>query len=586
MKRLPMLPDTPSARCLLKPARGGLAVLLLCLTACGSFQRIDDAPQKAEERYDAYRTQAAAQRAAAAGAIKKVDAPWLSTQPITPAEARNTKLPAERDCNMKLVLDAPIALAELTQMITADCRLPVRVTQDAWAALSGASLSSGASSPRRRAGNSGPLPPGGLPGGMPSGSMSFAYTTAGSDRVQPIRWLGKPLSGLLDVVTSQLGLSWSYLSGAVVIHYVDTRSFRVVLPSDLDFQSHVESGSTLSEGSTGAGGTGASGPTSSTTGDTKQKTTVSIKAQFDAEMRDAIESRLTPGLGRYALSPTSGTLTVTDTPDALARIEQYVDDVNGRMKRQAMLYVTVATVEISDADSLGINWSAVWNSVSGNYGATAVNAFSPLQGGSTAGFGILDTATGGAGKFAGTQAILSALSKQGAVSIYRQRGVTSTHRMPTPIHLTHEQQYVCGRAQTNTAQVGATESTQMCSVITGFMLDMLPDIDGNDITLQFSLEMSPPATITQVPGDDARPVFTATVDKQSFSQRTGLLSGQTLVLSDFQESTETTSKQGLGDWSAWALTGGGSRQGSRRVVVVIITPEILPPRDPAGGVNR
>lgn len=585
MKRLPMLPDTPSARCLLNPARGGLAVLLLCLTACGSFQRIDEAPKAAAKDYDTYLAQAAAQRAEASGAIKKVDAPWLSTKPITPTEERNTKLPTERDCNMRLVLDAPIPLAELAQMITTDCHLPVRVTQDAWAALSGASLSSGMAS-RRRASNSGPLPAGGLPDGMPGGPMNFAYTTAGSTLVQPIRWLGKPLSGLLDVVTSQLGLSWSYLGGAVAIHYVDTRSFRVVLPSDLDFQSHVESGSTLSEGATGAGGTGASGPTSSTTGDTKQKTTVSIKAQFDTEMRDAIESRLTPGLGRYALSPTSGTLTVTDTPDALARIEQYVDDVNGRMKRQAMLYVTVATVEISDADSLGINWSAVWNSVSGNYGATAVNAFSPLQGGSTAGFGILDTATGGAGKFAGTQAILSALSKQGTVSIYRQRGVTSTHRMPTPIHLTHEQQYVCGRAQTNTAQVGATESTQMCNVITGFMLDMLPDIDGNDITLQFSLEMSPPATITQVPGDDARPVFTATVDKQSFSQRTGLLSGQTLVLSDFQESTQTTRKQGLGDWSAWALTGGGSRQGTRRVVVVIITPEILPPHDRAGGVNN
>lgn len=584
-----MPPAMRQARRLPTPARGALAALLLCLTACGSFQRINEAPKTAGKSYDAYLAQAAAQRAGASGAIKTIDAPWLSTRPITPVQERHAKLTAERDCNMKLVLDAPIALAELTQMITADCHLPVRVTQDAWAALSGASLSPGAASPRRRAGNSGPLPPGGLPGGMPGGSMSFAYTTAGSDRVQPIRWLGKPLSGLLDVVTSQLGLSWSYLGGAVVIHYVDTRSFRVVLPSDLDFQSRVESGSALSEGATGAsgaGGVGASGPASSAAGEPKQKTSVSIKAQFDAEMRDAIESRLTPGLGRYALSPTSGTLTVTDTPDALARIEQYVDDVNGRMKRQAMLYVTVATVEISDADSLGINWSAVWNSVSGNYGATAVNAFSPLQGGSTAGFGILDTATGGAGKFAGTQAILSALSKQGAVSIYRQRGVTSTHRMPTPIHLTHEQQYVCGRAQTNTAQVGATESTQMCSVITGFMLDMLPDIDGNDITLQFSLEMSPPATITQVPGDDARPVFTATVDKQSFSQRTGLLSGQTLVLSDFQESTETTSKQGLGDWSAWALTGGGSRQGSRRVVVVIITPEILPPRDPAGGVNR
>lgn len=558
--------------------------LLLTLSACGSIKRINESPKQAQKDYDAVTAQANAQRNAARGPIKKLDAPWVSTKPITPLQSRQSKIPPERDCSMRLVIDAPLSLAEFTQMVTADCHLPVRVTQDAWAALSGASLGSaisGTGGSRTGFSANGPLPPE-LMAGAPTTNASlrsFAYTTAGGDTIQPIKWLNKPLSGLLDVVTSQLGLSWSYLGGAVVLHYVDTRTFRVVLPSDMDFQSNVQSGSSLSESAGGMGGAmGTSGAGSSTTGETNQKTTVSIKAEFDKEMRAAIESRMTPGLGRYALSPTSGQLTVTDTPDVLARIEEYVTGVNDRMRRQVMLYVTVATVEISDSDSFGINWSAVWNSISGNYGFKAVNVFSPLEGASTAGFNILDTATGGARRFAGTHAILSALSKQGTVSIHRQRGVTTTHRMPTPIHLTRQQQYICGRSQTSTAQVGSTSSTQLCTVLTGFFLDMLPDIDGDAVTLQFSLNMSPPARIIPVPGDDKLPTYTADVEQQGFAQRTDLRSGQTLVLSDFQETSDTTGKQGLGDWSSWALTGGGTRQGSRRVVVVIITPEILPPR--------
>lgn len=569
------------------PAAVLIFPLLLTLSACGSIKRINESPKQVQKDYDGVISQVNAQRNAAHSHIKKLDVPWVSTKPITPLQSRQSKIPPDKDCSMRLVIDASLSLAEFTQIVTTDCHLPVRVTQDAWAALSGASLGSTVSgTARKRTGfaANGPLPPELLAGApiTDTSSRSFAYTTAGGDTIQPIKWLGKPLSGLLDVVTSQLGLSWSYLDGAVVLHYIDTKTFRVVLPSDMDFQSNVQSGSSLSEsagntGSTG-GGIGASGPSSTSTGETNQKTTVSIKAEFDKEMRAAIESRMTPGLGRYALSPTSGQLTVTDTPDVLARIEEYVSGVNDRMRRQVMLYVTVATVEISDSDSFGINWSAVWNSISGNYGFKAVNAFSPLEGASTAGFNILDTATGGARRFAGTHAILSALSKQGTVSIHRQRGVTTTHRMPTPIHLTRQQQYICGRSQTSTAQVGSTSSTQLCTVLTGFFLDMLPDIDGDAVTLQFSLNMSPPAKITQVPGDEALPTYIADVEQQGFAQRTDLRSGQTLVLSDFQETSDITSKQGLGDWSSWALTGGGTRQGSRRVVVVIITPEILPPR--------
>ncbi len=549
-----------------------LTVSLAVLSGCAAYKRIDDAPHVAEETFQLAVDQATAQREGKE--IITADKPWISTRPIEKAPPKPTKIPAERDCRMKLIADAPMSVDTFAQIVTADCQLPVRISQDAWAALAGGTLNTARSSSAVSA----PIvPPLGQPGQMPTTpaggtGRNFAYTTSGEKQIQPIRWLDKPISGLLDVVTSQLGLSWSYRNDSIVIHYLDTRTYRVALSSELDFESNVTSGASLSTGSSGSG-VGASANES--TNESAQKTLLSIKSRFGDDIQKAIQAMLTPGVGLQALSTSIGTLTVTDTPDVLDRIGRYIDDVNARMSRQAMLYVTVASVTITDADSQGINWNVIWKSLSGNYGVNLVNSFSPLEGSSTAGFGILDSATGNASQFAGTQAILNALSRQGSVTIMRQRGVTTQHLQPTPIHLTNEEQYVCGRSQTNTAQVGATESIQMCSVVTGFAMDILPDIHGQDLTLQFALNMSPPATIQQVPGDIQKPVFTASVDRQVFLQRVGMRSGQTLVISDFQEASEAASKQGVGGTSTWVATGGGTREKARRVLVIIISPKIM-----------
>lgn len=564
--------------------RMALVGLVFLLTGCGAFQRIDSATEVAEEAFNLAVEEAAAQREGRT-AITRINEPWVSTRQIKQPDQASEKLPKNHNCRITLIADAPMPLADFAQMITADCGVPVRITQDAWAALAGGSTGGtgsafGAMPPPMMSGQ--PTVPGLAQSSMPTTgaaapSRNFAFSTSGEKLIQPIRWIKKPLSGLLDAVTSQLGLSWSYRNDSIAIHYLDTRTYRIALSSELDYESNVSSGGMLSTGSAGEGGSA-----STTTNESAQKTVLSIRSRFAAEVQQAVAAMLTPGVGQQALSPSIGTLTVTDTPDVLDRVAQYIRDTNTRMSSQAMLYVTVASVELRDSDSLGVNWNLVWESVSGNYGARIMNSVSSIDQAASIGFGILDTATGRAGQFGGTQAILTALSKQGSVSIMRQRGVTTQHLQPTPIHLTNEEQYVCGRSQTNTAQVGATESIQMCSVVTGFAMDILPDIHGDNLTLQFSLNMSPPATIERVPGDPEKPVFTASVDRQVFLQRVGMHSGQTLVISDFQEAAESTQKEGIGSPRTWAPTGHGVREKARRVLVIIISPRIMPSIDEGG----
>jgi len=572
-----------------------IGLTLVALAGCASYKRIDEAPELAAQAADDLAAQAQAQRNSfASGAIRRLSQPWVSQNPIKQVATR-PKLPGDRDCRLRLVIDAPMSLQELAQIISADCQLPVRITPDALGALAGAYVSGPGQTPRPSLTPAAAEPA--VPAlaeaaavpGMPAAQLRPVGTLS---KIQPLRWIGQPLSGLLDVVCSQLGLTWNYRSGAIVFSYLDTRTFNVGLPSDMTFSSAVARGSNL-RNTGGMGGFGGMGgeAASSSTGETNQATSVSWRAEFDSEFRASIESLMTPSIGRYALSSTSGKLTVTDTPDALDRIAAYVDEVNAAMRRRASLYVTVATVTFTDADSLGFNWNAVWRSVTGNFGMQLANGFTPLDGGLSAGFGILETATGSAAQFAGTQAILSALRRQGSVQITRQRGVITDNRQPTPISLTSEQQYVCGQQAINTIDVGTSESIQMCSAVSGLAMDMIPSIEGDEVTLQFTSSMSPTPVITPVEGLEDRAIKEARSDSQVFSQRVTLRSGQTMVLSDYQEVYDSATKEGVGGLSAWAVTGGGTREQTRRIVVIIISAQVMPddgsnPTTRAGGAHE
>jgi type IVB pilus formation R64 PilN family outer membrane protein len=550
-----------------------LAIALI-LSGCSTYQRIDQAPADAKASFDEAVGQAEAQRAAGRGYIKRAQTPWVATRPL-PRPVSSAKMPVDKDCNVRFIADVSMPLQDFVQAVTQDCRIPVTVTSDAWSALMGGG-SDNARTPAA-APMAGPFPAGGISAiGAQNQTRQGFSSYSNVPVVQPIKWVNRPLSGLMDVVTAQMGLSWSYRDGGVVIHYLDTRTFQLVpIASDTDFQSSVISGSSLMNTSSGGGGTGAGGGSSSnTTGESNQQTKVTIKSSIADDLKRSIEATLSDH-GKLAMSMSTGSVTVTDTPEALARVAKLLDHINEQMGRQVMLYVTVAMVKLNDSDSLGINWNAVFNSLSGNFGINLANSFTPLENSSTAGFGILDTATGRTGQFAGSKAVLSALAQQGTVSIYKQRTVTTANLQPSPIQMTSEEQFICGRTSSAVAQVGVSDGVQLCPVITGFSMDILPYImDPSQLSIQFGMNMAPPPVISVLPGDPEKPIQKAKVDRQVFQQRVRLKSNQTVLLSDFQDNSTDATKQGLGDLSAWAAFGGGTRSAARTVVVIIITPVI------------
>lgn len=78
-------------------------------------------------------------------------------------------------------------------------------------------------------------------------------------------------------------------------------------------------------------------PDNSASGDatSSQSTTVGQEYDLYEDIRKTIEAMLTPEKGRYWLSASSSTLTVTDTPAVREAVARYVDEQNSIMNRRS-----------------------------------------------------------------------------------------------------------------------------------------------------------------------------------------------------------------------------------------------------------
>lgn len=124
-----------------------------------------------------------------------------------------------------------------------------------------------------------------------------------------LMWQGD-INGLLDLMASRSGLYWRMDNGRIVFYLTETRTYPLhMLNTKTSSSSSVSSGSTSTMGATGGQDNSASGDATSS-----QSTTVGQEYDLYEDIRKTIEAMLTPEKGRYWLSASSSTLTVTDTP--------------------------------------------------------------------------------------------------------------------------------------------------------------------------------------------------------------------------------------------------------------------------------
>ncbi|MBH3329854.1 PilN family type IVB pilus formation outer membrane protein [Pseudomonas oryzihabitans] len=571
------------------PLRLSALAAALLLASC-SVQRVDESAQRAENDA-AMASQYAAllrnqQQQPKRETVVFSDKPWVSTQPVVAKRG----MPSALDCELSYRPSGSVGITEIAQYITSQCGIAVLVSPDA--------LNPSAAAPSGQSAGSGPAPignpsPDSLVGLLPAGvitnpaTMSAAASSAGSSyraadftslgggsQVSGLKYSGKA-SGLLDEVTARLGLGWRYspVERAVRISYFETRVFDVWSFGDKQvIASTVKSGMATAAG-TGGSNSGGSSTSSGVSGDagSNQSTTVTLESSILQDIQNNVKAMLSVApAGRMYLAPSTGTLTVTDRPEVISRVEAYLNSTNRSITQQVLFNVKVFEVTLTDSDQLGLNWAAVYKSLNAKWGLSLSNTVAGISTSATsASVGIVDTANSA---WAGSNAIVQALAEQGRVSNVRSPSVTTLNLQPAPLQIGNVQGYLASSQTTSTASVGSSTSLTPGTITSGFNMTLLPRVlDHDEMLLMVSINMSSKPTF-QTFTSNGSSVQLPDYDAKSLSPKVKLRSGQTLILSGFEELNENAAKTGVGDPGFFGLGGSRTRTSGHSVLVVLITP--------------
>ncbi|WP_181196951.1 PilN family type IVB pilus formation outer membrane protein [Pseudomonas fluorescens] len=496
---------------------------------------------------------------------------WVNTQPL----AVKRGLPSALDCNVGY--NESKTLQGFAEWVSENCRVAVKIMPDA--------LDGGASYMKNLGGpkQAGPAPINpstdpvadlfpGAAGANYGASPSGALGGAGS-RVNSTKYQGR-LSGLLDTVTGGLGLSWRYEPnpGVINIFYLDTRQFPVyAFNKTSTFKSEVKSGMSSTAGASNSGQGASSGSGVSGESGSNQTTQTDMVSSLLGDIEKNVRNMLT--IGQMSFSRTTGVFNITDRPDVLDRVQRYLDSENERITKQILINIEVISVKLSDKDQYGIDWSLVYKSVNGTWGFGLKNTFPGIDGSAiNSSISILDTASS---PWAGSKAIIQALSQQGRVSSYRAPSVTTLNLQAAPVQIGKVKGYLASSQTTQSANVGSTTALIAGSITSGFNMSLVPMVmPANQLLMQLAINMSGDPTFETISSGDSK-IQNPSYDLQIFDQSVKLRSGQTLVLSGFDQTTENATKSGVGSVSNFLFGGGGSRDTNRDVVVLMITPVIM-----------
>ena len=256
------------------------------------------------------------------------------------------------------------------------------------------------------------------------------------------------------------------------MYFLDTQVFQLyAIPGSIKMNTGVKTGT--------SGATTVTGSTSSVSangGLTSEGSTQGTQMNFESDilkdMEKTLNSMITPGMGRVALSSSTGVVTVTDRPDSLRRIKAFISSENKRITRQVVLNVKVLSVSLNKNDSLGLNTAALFKTLSSQVGITT-SFVNPNTSGVTTTAGVVSANSDS--PWAGSQAVIDALSVQGQVTTITSPSVTTLNMKPAPILVGNQQTYLAS-VSTTAIQGGGTSQQALTTgtISTGFNMVLLP----------------------------------------------------------------------------------------------------------------
>lgn len=362
-----------------------------------------------------------------------------------------------------------------------------------------------------------------------------------------------PLSGLLDKLATQLSLWWRYKNNEIIFYDQETRIFTLYsLPSTSSFSASVS-------GSVDSAGTG----------------NIDSEMEFDiwTEIEETMEA-IVPDSATVVFSKSAGTITITASPITIRRVANYIQQINERISRQVAIGVKVLRVSIDKEDTYGLDLQAVFDETAGLTMSGMQGGYSSTSTVGTFNFAVVDAEDSVLSKWNGSEAIIDALSTQGDVSILTSTVVTTLNNKVAPVEVTNIKHYV-SNITTTVSDGTPTTSAETEELSTGFSMQVVPRIlEHARVMLSISMSLDQFIQMEEVTVSGSTVQLPET-NTRSFLQEVAIKSGQTLIISGFEETENRVDKVGIGNPDNLLLGGKRDASKAREVLVLLVTPEVL-----------
>lgn len=407
------------------------------------------------------------------------------------------------------------------------------------------------------------------------------------------------LIDLLNLIGSRCDLSWIYREGKIILSDTETKIWPIKgIPGDVQVQNQINnnSGAQSQSGANGisigsSNGGGSAGQSQVQSQQTSIQTIAfNLQDNLWKNLHDSIKSVLSP-TGKLNVSPSTSSVTVTDKPSILLRVDRLIKSQNDIMKRQVQIDVQVLNVDVEAQDNYGINWGLVLNGADAQF---TINGQAVSQIPSAAGNGeAITTFTKSAvfiptnttqaftlgtasGNLNGSSLIINALSSITKTSLVTSTAVTTLSNQPVPVQFIDQISYLASAQSTISGQGGLSQvSLTPGQITTGFSLNILPVIQSDSsVFLQLSINISALKRIAQFTSGGSSLQLPETLQR-NIMQKAVIRSGDTFVVTGFDSDEKAINNSGVGGAYNWLLGGGVSADRKRTRMVILVTPRVV-----------
>jgi len=324
----------------------------------------------------------------------------------------------------------------------------------------------------------------------------------------------------MDTIAEAMGVQWKFSRNeGVTFYYYDTKRFRVAKTAD---GGKIESKITTNGSASDSGGDQQS---SGTTQESSLSGTLTIEPKFWLNTKSTLESLASP-YGRVLVNTGTGDVVVTDTPDGVRRVENYVAELNKELALKAHVSLSLVRLRSTSERGLGLNINAVYNKAS-----EASLAFETsrraIEGASSLAGNITDTSS----RWNTSSFFLDALSSFGEVTVLRNKDFVLRNHSTYLLGKGRNIPYLESVGNTNTADVGATETSEIVEKFAGFGVGFYTRILNRDRALfNVLLDLTDFARFQTIQVNSDQSSDVPILDRESHQQEYELRDGQSQVL--------------------------------------------------------